>query len=94
MGFFDSIGKALGSIGRAIFPESMSDIGDIGDLNDQSLARANQSLKLAQEQVENLDQTFSMLSSTIAGLNAELQRHGFQEPVFAHGSIEEALRQR
>ena len=97
MGFFDAIGKTLGSIGKAIFPSSMSDIGrygDIGELSTQMVSRAEKSFKRIGLRMSEIDKTMQRVNKTMAALSVELAAMKYQEPICTHESIEEALRQR
>jgi hypothetical protein len=89
MGFFEAFGEVMGSIGSALFPRQSRSIGSLTGFTEFS-----QSLDKMQKGLEDNGREMTRLANIIDSLGKQLQQQGFQEPAFAHDSIEEALRLR
>jgi len=94
MGFFDAIGKTLGSIGRALFPPSMPEIGDIGDLSTQMASRVDKVFKRVGLRMNEIDEHMKLLNKTMEAMSLDLTAMKYEEPICVHESVEEALRLR
>ncbi len=91
--FGDIIGAVAGSIGRVLTPKS--NIEDIEFMSEQSLARIDEAFKRVSVRMSEIDKTMRLFTKSMEVLAvAAASKPVYEEPVFTHGSIEEALRRR
>lgn len=89
MGFFEAFGEVMDSIGSALFPRQSRSLGSLTGFTEFS-----RSITKMERSLEDNGREMTKLAHVINSLSKQLQQQGFQEPTFAHDSVEEALRLR
>ena len=97
MGLFEAFEKSYSSIVKALFPKSMSEIGDIEDLSTQMVSRVDAAFKKVSLRMSEIDENMKRLTASMKAFDASMaavKASKYEEPVCAHETVEVALRLR